>query len=196
MITIRINLLPYRQMRRARAQRLFALLAVAAVAAGIGVAALGQFFLTQRIASQESRNAFLQTELKQLDQRIDEIKQLKEKTQGLLERKEVVETLQSNRGESVRLFVELAKQLPDGLYLKSFKQSADNMALTGYAQSSARVATFMRSLEASEFFANPLLVEVKAAQVSGLRANEFSLTVQLQRPEPVKPKQAGKPGKP
>lgn len=188
MTSVRINLLPYRQMRRVRSQRMFAVFAVVAAAAGLGVVALGQAFLLQRISMQEQRNLFISRELSQLDQRINEIRQLREKTQSLLERKEVVETLQSNRGDSVRLFIELAKQLPEGLYLKSVKQSGDNLALSGYAQSSARVATFMRALEGSSLFTSPLLIEVKAATISNLRANEFALNVKLERPEPVSSK--------
>lgn len=181
MSTIRINLLPYRQMRRARAQRLFVLFSLVAMATGVGVVALGQVLLIQQVAVQEERNAFIKEELGKLDQKINEIKQLKEKTQGLLERKNVVERLQSNRGESVLLFTELARQIPEGLYLKSVKQVNDSLALSGYAQSSARVATFMRSLESSSLFMEPVLGEVRGVSINNIRASEFSLNVKFER---------------
>lgn len=179
---IRINLLPHRQLKKARQRRLFAVMAAAVAVAGVAAVALGQLVLMNAQASQDRRNAFLREEIAKLDKQIAEIKQLKEKTQDLLDRKEVVESLQSNRDEAVHVFDELARQLPDGLYLKSVKQTGDMVALTGYAQSSARVSTLMRSLEATALFEAPVLVEVKAAQVGPLRVNEFALNVKIAKP--------------
>lgn len=192
MNAIRINLLPHRQLKKARQKRLFAVMAAAVAVAGIAAVALGQVMLMNAQASQERRNAFLRDEIAKLDKQIAEIKQLKEKTQDLLDRKEVVESLQSNRDESVHLFDELARQLPDGLYLKGVKQTGDMVALSGYAQSSARVSTLMRALEATTLFEAPVLVEVKAAQVGPLRVNEFALNVKIAKPQAAQAK-GGKP---
>lgn len=184
MTAIRINLLPHRQLRKARQQRWFAVLA--AIVVGLGLAAVGggQAYIANAKAGQEARNAFLKEELAKLDKQIAEIAQLKEKTKDLLDRKEVVESLQNNRGESVHMFDELMRRLPDGLYLKSVKQTGDLVALTGYAQSSARVSTFMRALEATELFDEPVLVEVKSAMVGPVRSYEFSLNVRIARKAP------------
>lgn len=179
---IRINLLPHRQLRKARQQRMFAVLAVVVLGAGLAAVALGQAYLMNAKANQDRRNAFLKEEIAKLDKQIAEIAQLKEKTQDLLARKNAVESLQSNRDEAVHLFDELARRLPDGLYLKSVKQTGDVVAVSGYAQSSARVSTFMRALEQTALFEEPVLVEVKAAQVGAFRVNEFSLSVKLTKP--------------
>jgi len=186
---IRINLLPHRQLRKARQQRMFAVLAVVVLGAGLAAVALGQAYLMNAKANQDRRNAFLKEEIAKLDKQIAEIAQLKEKTQDLLARKNAVESLQSNRDEAVHLFDELARRLPDGLYLKSVKQTGDVVAVSGYAQSSARVSTFMRALEQAALFEEPALVEVKAAQVGALRVNEFGLNVRLTR-QAVETKQA------
>jgi type IV pilus assembly protein PilN len=191
MTAIRINLLPHRQLRKARQQRMFALLA--AVVAGIGLAAVGggQAYIANLKAGQDARNAFLKDEIVKLDKQIAEIAQLQEKTQDLLARKDVVESLQNNRSESVHLFDDLMRLLPDGLYLKSVKQSGDDVVLMGYAQSSARVSTFMRSLEATELFDEPLLVEVKSAMVGPIRSYEFTLNVKIARQLPESDKKKG-----
>lgn len=188
MTPIRINLMPHRQMRRARSQRIFITLAAVSAGLGVAVVAAGQYWLSNAQENQEKRNTFLWTEIAKLDKQIAEISQLKQKTQDLLARKEVVESLQVNRAEAVRLFDELAKRVPEGLYLKSLKQSGDKFTIIGYAQSSARVSTFMRAIEASSLFQEPLLIEVKAAQVGGQRLNEFTLDVQIERaakPDPA-----------
>jgi type IV pilus assembly protein PilN len=196
MTPIRINLLPHRQMRRARAQRMFTGLAVLFAGLGVAVVAVGQYWISSAQERQEHRNAFLREEIAKLDKQIAEISQLKEKTQNLLARKDVVESLQANRGESVRLFAELSNRVPEGLYLKNLKQTGDAFSISGYAQSSARVSTFMRALNESTLFQEPKLVEVKSAQVGNQRLNEFMLNVQLERAaqskeDAVKPRVGG-----
>jgi type IV pilus assembly protein PilN len=184
MTPIRINLLPHRQLRKARQQRWFAVLA--AIVASLGLAAVGggQAYISNAKSGQDARNTFLKEETAKLDKQIAEIAQLKEKTQDLLSRKDVVEALQNNRGEAVHMFDELMRRLPDGLYLKSVKQTGDALAISGYAQSSARVSTFMRALEATELFDEPVLVEVKSAMVGPVRSYEFSLNVKIARKAP------------
>lgn len=174
---IRINLLPHREIKRAARRRQFNYLLVATLAAALGVIGLGQFAISSSIASQAERNSFLESEIARLDAQIKEIRKIREETRALLERKQVVETLQSNRAEVVHLFDEIVRILPEGLYVKAVKQSGGEIELQGYTQSSARVSTLMRNLEDSPWFERPTLIEIKAATVNNLRANEFSLKV-------------------
>jgi type IV pilus assembly protein PilN len=170
-----------------------AVLAAIVVGLGLAVVAAGQAYLVNAKAAQDARNTFLKDEMVKLDKQIAEIAELKEKTNDLLERKKVVETLQNNRGEAVVMFDELMRRLPEGLYLKSVKQSGDLLALAGYAQSSARVSTFMRSLEAADLFDEPVLIEVKSAMVGPVRSSEFSLNVKIARQTQEAKQKGGKP---
>lgn len=176
-MSIRINLLPHRELKRAARRRQMNVLLGIAVVIGVLSVGLGHTVISARKSAQEERNAFLTKEIEKLDAQIVEIKKIREQTQALLERKQVVETLQSNRTEVVHLFDQMIRLLPDGLYLKSFKQTADEVNIGGYTQSSARVSTLMRSLEDSPWFERPRLIEIKAATVNNLRANEFLLSV-------------------
>lgn len=178
---IRINLLPHRELARAARRRQFSILLGIAVAASVVTVILGHSVIATQQSTQEARNAFLDQEIAKLDSQITEIKKIREQTQALLERKQVVETLQSNRTEVVHLFDQMIRLLPDGLYLKSFRQEGDVVTISGYTQSSARVSTLMRSLDASPWFESASLVEIKAATVNNLRANEFVLKVKQTR---------------
>jgi len=178
---IRINLLPHRELKRAARRRQFNILLGIAVAAGVVTVVLGHSLIAARQSGQEARNAYLEQEIVKLDAQIGEIKKIREQTQALLERKQVVETLQSNRTEVVHLFDQMIRLLPDGLYLKSFKQAGNTINLSGYTQSSARVSTLMRNLEDSPWFESATLVEIKSATVNNLRANEFVLSIKQTR---------------
>ena len=180
---IRINLLPHRELKRAARRRQFNIMLGIAVVAGLLTVVLGHSLIAARQSGQEARNTFLEQEIAKLDEQIGEIKKIREQTQALLERKQVVETLQSNRTEVVHRFDQMIRLLPEGLYLKSFKQTGDVISISGYTQSSARVSTLMRNLEDSPLFEAANLVEIKAATVNNLRANEFVLSIKQSRPQ-------------
>src|SRR5271169_1232563 len=120
---LRINLLPHREQKRQARQRQFVSMAIGLAVLGLAVIGLVHVIIAARIENQNSRNALLKVEIAKLDDQIKEIDKLREQTQALLARKQVVETLQANRTEAVHLLDQLVRQLPDGVYLKSVKQS-------------------------------------------------------------------------
>jgi len=180
---IRVNLLPHREIRRRRQQRQYFIMLGVVAALGVAISMLVHVSLTSTFEDQQKRNAYLQAEIVKLDKEIEDIKKLKEMTAALLARKRVVETLQSNRSDVVHLLDELARELPDGVYLKAIRQQDTRVTITGFTQSQARVSTLMRSLEASPHLENASLVEIKAIAQTGARINEFTLNVNIERPK-------------
>lgn len=179
---IRINLLPYREeARKAKRKQFYSLSGMVATLAALII--FLAFSLTEGyIAQQQSKNDFLNKEIAVLNKQLDEIKTLKERTAALLARKQVIESLQRDRSETVHLLSELAIQLPEGIYLKSIKQSDAQINLTGFTQSNARVSTLLRNIENSPWLERPELIEIKAASASGKnRTSEFSMNVYLKR---------------
>jgi type IV pilus assembly protein PilN len=178
---IRINLLPHREeKRKAKRQQFYALIGLVSVLAGLLVF-LGYSVIAGYISNQEDQNAFLKKEIVELDKQIDQIKQLKEKTQALLARKQIIEALQQDRAEAVHLLSDLAKQMPTGVYLRSVKQEGQKVSIAGYAQSNARVSTLMRNIEASPWLEKPQLIEIKATTSDKRRLSEFSMIVFVKR---------------
>lgn len=178
---IRINLLPHREERRKqRRQQFYALAGLVAVLAGL-IWFVGYTYINNRIDQQAEKNAFLKNEIAALDKQIAEINKLKEQTESLLARKQVIESLQANRSETVHLFNELARQLPPGVYLRSIKQERDKITLVGHAQSNARVSTLMHNLDGSPVLERPVLVEIKAVQVGKRRMGEFTMSINFTR---------------
>ena len=192
---IRINLLPHREEKRKARQKQFAMLSGLAAAIGLAVAGALWVVFDAQIENQKDRNKYLTTEIAKLDKQIDEIKRIREETASLLSKKQVVEGLQSNRSEPVYLLDQLLRQLPEGLYLKSIKQTGAKISVTGYAQSNARVSAFMRNIDASPYLGNPNLIEIKSVTVNTQRANEFILDFLIKRVKAddgnVAPKGAG-----
>ena len=195
---IRINLLPHREeARKARRQQFYVLAGMVTLLGALLVFA-GYSAIDGYIQHQDSKNQFLKKEIAVLDKQVDEIKNLKEKSQALLDRKNAIESLQKDRGETVYLLSELVQRVPEGIYLKTMKQNGLQIALSGYAQSNSRISTLMRNLEAAEGMGPPRLIESKAAMVGGRRLFEFALDFKMVRPEPPpaeKPAAKAKEGK-
>jgi type IV pilus assembly protein PilN len=192
---VRINLLPHREQRRQARQRQFVSMAIGLAILGIAVVGLGHVVIAAWIDNQNGRNKLLQTEIAKLDEQIKEIDRLRDQTQALLARKQIVETLQANRTEAVHLLDQLVRQLPDGVYLKSVKQQGGRVTLIGYAQSNARVSTLMRNVESSPWLTSPDLIEIRSVPLDKQKVNEFTLAVQIKRQAPASSTQPA-PGAP
>ena len=194
-MSVRINLLPHREERRKRARQHFGVLA--GLAAIIGIAIVGAMHIVnaQRIDAQSDRNAFLKSEIAKLDKQIDEIKKLRDEIAALLARKQVIETLQADRAQTVHLLDELVNVMPEGVYVRSFRQRGMRVNLVGYSQSSARVSTLMRNIDASPWLERPELVEIRASNVANKRVSEFNINFSLKRAQ-VPADQAGAKGAP
>jgi type IV pilus assembly protein PilN len=189
---IRINLLPHRQEKRAQRKKQMAVGAGIAVGIGLMIALVGHTYLSGRVDTQRTRNLYLSEETKKLDAQIDKIKGIKEQTADLMARKQVVEGLQTNRAESVHLMDQLVRQLPEGMWIKSVKQTGQIVNIIGYAQTNGRISTLMRNFDGSEWLGKPELVEIKAVVLNNNPISEFSMNVRVKRAQ-AETVEAGEP---
>ena len=183
----RINLLPWRTERRKLREREFYMLLLASAVAGVVALFLLIGWMGARIDNQQSRNTYLQTEIKSLDAQIKEIDELDKTKSQLLTRKQIIEQLQSNRSQMVHLFDEMVKTIPDGVRLTSLKQAGDVLTLEGVAESSTRVATYMRNMENSPQMGRSDLAKIESKEGTPGADKKmpyvFSLDVRLKKPE-------------
>jgi type IV pilus assembly protein PilN len=172
----RINLLPWReQQRKERKLALGVALGGAAVAAALATLGVNLFY-NSLINGQEDRNERLQGEIRELDEQIERINTLETQKQNFIARMEIIEKLQRSRPEVVHMFDELVRTIPDGTYLTLLEQNKARLKIQGVAQSSTRVSTFMRNIDASEWLRNPELevIETKSGQTLGASFTLFA----------------------
>ncbi len=180
-MNVRINLLPHREERRQRGRQHFAVLGGLTALLGAVIVGAGYLYIAGLISTQDQRNAFLRSEIAKLDKEIAEIKKLKDEIAALLARKQIIETLQADRAQTVHLLDQLVRQMPEGVYLRQLRQRGLAINMQGYAQSNARVSTLMRNIESSPWLSNPQLIEIKATRVGTKRLSEFTMNLQLKR---------------
>jgi len=192
-----INLLPWRAERRKQREREFYTLLMVTAAGAVAAFLAAMLWMGYLIDDQESRNAYLKQEIKNLDKKIEEIQELDKRRSQLLTRKEIIEQLQSNRSQMVHLFDEMVKTIPDGTRLGTMKQVGDLLTLEGTAESNSRVATYMRNIDVSPWMGRSDLrkIENKTGNKDADKKlpYAFLMEVKLRKPDEGKD-EAGKDG--
>ena len=183
MLTTRINLLPWREEAREERQKQFLILLAVIFALGIGIVAAFELFISGQISSQNGRNDYLQSHVRQLDKQVAEIADLEKRRRELLDRMQIIQDLQGTRPLIVRVFDEQVRTLPEGVFFESLSRTGNSISVGGVAESNNRVSTLMRNLDESDWFANPMLSTVSAAEKFGEQASYFKLNFSIEPPK-------------
>ncbi len=170
-----INLLPWREAERSRRQREFGIMMVAGLVLALAVAAYIHIHVEGMIDHQNSRNAYLEGEIAQLNRKIKEIRDLEKTKANLIARMNIIQQLQESRPEIVHLFDELVDTLPEGVFLTLIQQKERNLDLHGKAQSNARVSAYMRNIDASAWVGGAKLQVISQGGQKGTSMSNFHL---------------------
>ncbi len=173
----RINLIPWREMRRAEQAKRVTVASFAIWALMIGLVFYGHWYMVKMKENQDQRNNYLKQEIAKLDKEIEEIKNIRERKQELIARMEVIQGLQADRAQIVHLFDDLVRKLPKGVYFTGLQKTGKKVTLSGFAQSNARISSLMRDLDSSEWFANPDLDVINVTPRGQTRVSKFTLRV-------------------
>lgn len=182
MIITSINLLPWREELRQEQKKQFLTMAVMTGILALAIWGLIHVQMQSKIDYQLSRNTFMTSEIKKLDDEIKEIRELQKVRRSLIERMEVIQDLQASRPSIVHLFTEIVSSVPNGVYLESLSQTGNNLLINGEAESNARVSTYMRNLSASEWLKDPNLTVIEIEDITVNRISTFTLTVKQTSP--------------
>lgn len=171
-----INLLPWRESRRAEQKKnyltLLALLALGALGLMFGVGNV----LNKMTENQNYRNSFIEQQTALLDQQIEKIKDIKKDKQAIEQRMALIEQLESSRNAVPIVLDELVRLVPPGLSFRSFSRQGNRIEILGVSESNNRLADFMRQLQDSTVFSGGDLSSIKA-DTSALEAvSDFKLT--------------------
>jgi len=177
-----INLLPWREESREQLKRdylgklgLVALSAIILVSLWISVAG-------SAVEEQRQRNAYLQSSIAEMDKKVAEISELRNKKQEMILRMRVIQDLQGTRSEIVKIFDELVRAIPDGIYLSELDRVAGQVKMSGFAESNNRISSLMRNLDKSGKYRDPNLAKVEQNDQLGNQGSVFNLQLAIEEP--------------
>ena len=181
-----INLLPWREEYRQEKKKEFISQFIGVCIVSLLVAYAWVNSVNSQIDSQKQRNRMLQQEIDLLSKQVKEIKELKKKRQELIERMKVIQDLEGRRSIIVHYFDEFAKSVPDGIYINSMARKGNKLTVEGVSESNNRISAFMRTINSSEWFADPNLSKVTASPALGAQAAQFSMVIKMVLPKDEK----------
>jgi type IV pilus assembly protein PilN len=180
-----INLLPWRERLREERKREFLTIVVGFVIIAGGLVFLVDRYFNREIDMQTARNDFLRGEIRVLDEQVAEINQLRQQKEDIRARMNVITDLQGTRPVIVRIFDELVRTLPDGVFYETVTRTENVIAVEGVAESYARITELMRRLDDSQWFTATDLSEfsvVQSAESPMSASIAFSLTLNIELP--------------
>jgi len=176
-----INLLPWREERRQQQTRQFATVTVLSLLLAAALVFLVHVTFDDQINHQNHRNAILQNEIKTLDSALAQIETLEETREQLLSRMDIIQSLQQQRPQIVRLFDDFVRTVPEGIFLTSIKQQGEQITINGVAESNGRVSAYMRNIDASDWMSTPKLKVIQTRKGT-LRSSDFTIVTSLTTP--------------
>ena len=179
----KINLLPWREAYRGEKKKEFITLIVMVLIFAAVVAFGWDRVVSSQIDSQFSRNQVLKGEIAKLDKQVAEIEELTKRRQSLLDRIQVIQEVQGNRPEIVKIYDEFVRSVPDGVYFTEMVRAGETISLVGFAKSNSRVSVLMRQLDASYKFTEPNLTKVEANDTLGENGSQFEMQVKIVQPK-------------
>jgi type IV pilus assembly protein PilN len=177
-----INLLPWREQRRELRRKRFYAMVGAAVVVGAGLVFAGHSYMNALIEHQNTRNQMLQSEIRALDRQIARIRDLDRQRQALVDRIEVIQTLQASRPEAVHLFDQLVLTLPEGTFFREIRREGNRIRLVGRSESNARISALMRRVDGSPWLRDSTLQIIETRQEGPLQVRDFRLDAFQTRP--------------
>ncbi len=177
-----INLLPWREESREQRRKAFLGKLFAAALVGVVLIFIWISVAQARLDDQNSRNSYLQSNIAEMDKKVAEISELKSKKQEMISRMKVIQDLQGNRAEIVKIFDELVRAVPDGVYLATLEQTADEVKMSGFSESNNRISALMRNLDDSHKYEESNLTKVEQDETLGDQGSVFDLQIKIEKP--------------
>jgi len=171
---IRINLLPREEKREVTGLG-GVLLGIVAIVAMIAALAVVDVLKTHEIEAAERRLRNIKQEVKKLEDIRDKVEEFKVKNQELEARINIIKVLEANRRGPLYVLEALSEAIPGRAWLDKLKEKRFYATLEGVAWNEKTIADFMRNLEASPYFEDVQLREIKTKTIRALPLKTFKI---------------------
>ena len=181
---IRVNLLPREEKAKRKSASAPVDLKVGDMVLPAIVLGAAALVITGSTMSQRTRQAGLEKSIQQVEAesralapQIARVNQLAQERAELDLRMGIISKLEKGRTQSVRLMDELARCVPDHLWLTGVSQDAGNhLQLEGVTYSNLVVSDFMSRIERSPMFSNVELAVAERGQVTDKSVVKFQVS--------------------
>ena len=174
-----INLLPWREdALKAQQKKFFSVLSLVALFS-CAITLSVSFFYQAKIDGQKTKNNFLKNEVQLLDIRINEIQELKLKKIALQKRISVVVQLQRSRNVGTQVLNEIARIIPNGIYITQLEKKGNSLFIQGKSESNNHLANMMRAIGVSDLFVDATLESIITDEKARKLLSDFKMHIRI-----------------
>jgi len=176
---IRLNLLPFRAARKKEnVRRQVSIILLSLILISVVMVAVFISF-TRQINNLNALIKEKKAEVEKYDQINKKIAQIKKQLNILQKKKEVIDSLELNRKEPVRLMDAMTKLIiARRMYFDSFSSKGNTVKVSGVALDNQTVADFMARLQKSKLFKSVRLGPIREKKVKQANLKSFQITCQ------------------
>jgi type IV pilus assembly protein PilN len=176
---IRINLLSVREAQAEAGRRTEGRLIVLGGALMLVVVLFAEVGSRMRLVPVRAEYEQLQVELKMLEAKTAELSGLEKNRKELDEKLKTIETLQQKKVGPAKVLADLSDSAPDQVWLLEFTEDNGAATITGFAFDNQTIASFMRKLSESTYFADVDLQETTQADKEKSTLKRFVVKARL-----------------
>lgn len=187
-MTSAVNLLPWRERRRAARRRVFFASLAGTFATAVALVFLAGWRIDAQTSGERQRGAALASEAAALEARIAAQETLLGEGAELDARAAALQGLAAGRPLLAATLDELARSLVAGVHYTSIVGQDGRVTATGIGAGNSQVAELMRRLNRSRWFSGQALEHIAAVDAGyGDAATAFEIAFRAQPPRPVPP---------
>ncbi|MGB3725068.1 MAG: PilN domain-containing protein [Glaciecola sp.] len=171
----KINLLPWREGLRQTQKKQY-IGSLIGVSMGVFVLfwVIGQIY-DHHIRNQNSRNNYLKQQIEVLDREISQIQEINAAKDAISIRMALIEQLQVSKNLTPIIFDELARIVPDGVSFSNMSRIDNQIKIVGVSESNNRLSAFIRALDNSDVFIDPVLSSIVADKSGNNAISDYEL---------------------
>jgi len=133
------------------------------------------FYQVSQRSSLQAQLADPRKEIETLDVQVKEVGELQKKIKELNGKTQVLEDLTNKKVGPVRVLESLTAATPSGLWITEYRETGNDLTITGMAMDNQTVADFMRALSNFAYFRNVELIETTQADEKTGPYKKFSV---------------------
>jgi type IV pilus assembly protein PilN len=176
---IRINLLPIKRRRKAQPLPPVVIHSILIIIVTILVLVFLAMHLSGKISSMKEERTVKQAELKELNAKLEEVKNFERDNEEFQKKSEIIRQLERNQKAPLKLLEAVSIHMPEGVWITNLANKGGSVDISGIAFSNTELVKYVQNLKSSKYLTGVVLMESRQKKSGEFITYQFKLKFQL-----------------
>lgn len=176
---IRVNLLPVKRKKKAKALPVFIIYGVLLTLVAVVMSGYLFWYFNSQVSALTQKKKANEVKIAELKNKIKEVENFEAQKKALEQRKDLVEQLRKNQSLPVRILTEMSNVMPLGVWLQQMSVTGKEIKISGTGFTNEDVVNYVDNLKKSQFFSDIYLEGSQKKSEGNVITYQFSLTCKL-----------------